>query len=153
MRHVYHKLKQRQYSNIFRRIYTESKNRIKNLLNLHEYTNPFARQEFEILNSRSTQSFLVRAAEYVFVCLLKKQYQDELVPIYVSKEYNVSGSESYMAGRFVFRNREYPRHPEYHYMLLAEKPATVYTRSDYNVELHYLEIRKRRQPGKIALEV
>jgi hypothetical protein len=98
-----------------------------------------------------THRHSIRVSEYVFVCLLEDTVLNDIVPLYVSKEYNVCGDESYAAGRFVFVKPApvgLPSH-RYHYMLLAEESATAYTRSDFNVEQYYLEIRKYRQPGKV----
>lgn len=133
------------YSDLFHRIYRPNRNLLKRLLSPFSYDNQYSLQEL-IITSALGSRYYFRTREFVFVCLLRQRSSTLLVPYYVSKEYNVSDGEGYQAGRFVFGDRK-PNVPEH--VILAEESAEAYVRSDFNVELHYLQMRKyrRRRPG------
>lgn len=144
---VYNELKQEKYAHIFHLLGfhpTKSKNPITRLLYPRKYTNAFSFQKFDI---HSDHSETIQIEEYVFVCLLRSVLSNDLVPVYVSKEYNVLG-EPYKAGRFLFGNLGFHRHQAIR-TLLAENPASVREKSDFNIELYYLRIRANRRPGKV----
>ena len=70
----------------------------------------------------------------------------------MSKEYNFGETGfPYKPGRFIIGNlREgYPDSDDSVQIILAEEPAGAYTRPGFNVEVHYLQIRKHAQMGKI----
>lgn len=112
-------------------------------LNQFEYTCPYITLNYITLNMNDFP-------EYVFVCLVNDpdpsgQQPSAITPVYVSKEYNVGPfSVPIKPGRFVYFM---PRHYGVKFAL-AEEPAVAYTDLRFNVELHYLQIRKYVQPGK-----
>ena len=112
----------------------------------HEYNNPYKLKEFIFNDSVSLK-------EHVFLCPLKKGYDDEIIiPHHVSKEYNVGPfAEPYMAGRFIL-SIILPQHSNSYNVFLAEEPATALMESDLNVELYYLHMRKYIQPGKLIIK-
>lgn len=88
--------------------------------------------------------------EYVLVCWLEVESRNKIVPFYVSKAYNED--RGFGIHRFVILENEtvdyYPLdEPQ---ILLAEGPALdyKYIKPDFNIELHYIELRKRYQPGQ-----
>ena len=81
--------------------------------------------------------------EYVFTCLLADINDlDNIHPLYVAKAYNTR--RGLHVHRFLFPEKKEKR---FQRVMLAEQPAKVYTLPDFNVELHYLELRKLHEPG------
>ena len=106
------------------------------------YANPYVKLEFEM-------SYLGRFSEYVFPCLVMDPFVRKFAALRISKEYNVGPSDKlYMPGRFIFGDTIVGYPPSADHRLLAEQPAIAYTGSNFNVELHYLSLRKHIQPGK-----
>lgn len=148
-------LLEESYSDVFLRMYapTTSLNPLTRYLYPYEYTNPYKLQEFKIFSINYYP--LLHFKEYVFACLLRSIVNSEKLNIYyVSKEYNLMDgdeNESYRAGRFVigFRGTD-PLSVFHTYVLLAENPAEAFVKPTFNVELHYLQIRKYRRPGKLT---
>ena len=97
----------------------------------------------------TANSFLFE--EYVFVCLIQHELDDSLIiPYYISKEYNVAAAhQPYMPGHFVFGvlSPEIINPYTFNSMILAEEPAKAYIDFGFNIELHYLQIRKLVEPG------
>jgi hypothetical protein len=156
MSKVLSELRSPRYTDIFRRIYTSGaprQNAIVNLLYPYMYSNPYSVLEFSVDGVQRGLVAEIRFREHVFACIVRNRYSRDLLAYYVSKEYNVLNN-SYMPGRFVFRKND-DDHPSYARIIfsaiaLAEEPATIYQRPNYNLELHYLRIRKHRRPGKIS---
>jgi hypothetical protein len=134
-------LRKPSYSNIFHQVFRPSRNPFKRLLSLHEYENSFTLRQFDVVVFVDEQPNHIRTSEWVFLCVMKHWHTNAIVPMYVSKEYNVAVDGLYTAGRFLFEERVES-------LRLAEEPARTYTRRDYNVELHYLHQRKFHQPGE-----
>ena len=92
--------------------------------------------------------------ERVFVCLVRlidaSHNTRGIVPLYVSEEYNVGTIPApFKPGRFVIMKGEADFRD---ILVLAEQPAVAYTKeqaSDFNLELHYLGIRKKRSLGNV----
>lgn len=131
---IYTELTQPRYFDIFHQIYSPSGNTLP-----YKYNNPYNVKQFKVLDPMSMNFHIVD--EFVFVCLLKQWASGDIVPFYVSKEYNVNLEETYKVGRFVFG--------ENRFVVLAEETARAYSTSNFNLELHYLQMRKHRRPGKI----
>ena len=112
----------------------------------YKYSNLYLRLEFI---HRET---MLRNKEHVFICPMENQMDASLELFYVSKEYHVSVSKPYLVGRFVFQ--KWSSHAAdltsmtFNFVILAEGPALVYGGPNFNVELHYLTMRKNRQQGK-----
>lgn len=104
-------------------------------------------REFNVIGSRYAE-----LEEYVIACPIKKLINGYVFPFYISKEYNVSPlDELYMPARFLFINfwTDMLNISNDFYLLLAEEPAIGHGDPDFNVELHYLQLRKHVQPGEI----
>lgn len=129
-----YKLSHPRYQNIFDEIFESER-----------YTNPYRRRKFKVFGFGGIE-------EYVFVCVLLNWTTDRIFPIYVSKEYNVSlPGESYKPGRFVFM-AFVPRNPDsFDFITFAEEPVSIYAKSGFHVELHYLQRRKYFQSGNCAI--
>jgi hypothetical protein len=108
--------------------------------------NSYCQREFDLADG------FYRFEEYVFECPLEDWLNKVAITFYVSKEYNVGPLRAgeHMPGRFVFKNFTPGRLHPYNYVVLAEQPATAYLETNFNVELHYLRMRKYVKPGKIA---
>lgn len=136
-------LLQQKYPEIYAEIYAARKNPFKRLFRPYKYKNKFVIRRLVARShiDRHWHSIDILAREWVFVCLLKSWFnEEEISPLYVSKEYNVFGNKSsYMAGRFIFW--------EYKDMILAEEPARAFVSPDFSVEIHYLHQRKFYEPG------
>lgn len=130
-----------KYKYIFNTLYNRT-----SLQNSFEYTNPYEQRRFSM---RISDSFDI-ITEYVFLCPFRDLSTLDLAPIYVSKPYNVSpfADGSYMPSRFVIGNLIPTYLPAYNNLILAEEPVVAYEKSDFNVELHYLRLRKYVKPGK-----
>lgn len=140
MDEMYKELNQEKYSDLFHQIYEPTKNPAKSLIQPYEYKNLYTLREMDVLiRFVDSSSTTFRFPEYVFVCLLRNWDSNDISAYYVSKEYNVSDDGPYTAGHFVFWGRGR--------VILSEEPAKSYARNDYNVELHYLHLRKYHQPG------
>lgn len=133
---IFTELKQPQYAEIFNRIY--------NSTDLQKYSNPYTQQEFRIFQYFPRHLHVEPAPifrkDYVFICLLKREGTDKIVPFYVSKPYDLH--RGFSVHRFVFSMSSSSQD-----IMLAERSADVYVKSDFNVELHYLELRKHHEPG------
>jgi len=104
------------------------------------YTNPYRLRPFQFISVLN--SFYLY--EHVFICLLQHKTTNDIIPYYISKEYDPSS-----ALRFVFI---FPGNMPYPNLFIIESPAKVFERpSDYNIELHYLEKRRQHKPGKLSL--
>ena len=153
MKKIFRKLQQPRYTNIFNQIYTRTNpaDQVQRLLHLHvyEYTNEYKRWQFHAINSIdfATSTRTISTTEYAFICLMQDS-RNNIKTYYVSKEYNLYGDGAYVAGRFLFRKSRMQAPPNHYQILLAEEPAVVIHRYNFNVELYYLGIRKYRQPGK-----
>jgi len=89
--------------------------------------------------------------EHVFVCLLLNWKNYDVVPFYVSKEYNLNlAGEPFKSGRFVFARFLPGVQNSFNYIILAEEPVNAYTGPDFNVELHYLEKKKYYDLGNYS---
>lgn len=124
------------YSDIVHQIYNPT----------YEYTNEYKEYVFRTLPN------WYYTREFVFFCPLKNSSNNQLITFYVSKEYNVGISEIHQkSGRFIFGNFE-PATGQMsqnrEYVILAEEPAKVYKEPGFNVELHYLRIRKFIELGR-----
>lgn len=81
--------------------------------------------------------------EHVFVCLLKQKHNPNRVfRFFVSKAYGAF--DGLHAHRFVFLTDD----KNHQSMMLVEGSAEVHKKTDFNVELHYLELRKHHQPSE-----
>lgn len=139
MKEIYRELQQkRKYSNFLHRLYglTAESNE-----GPHKYTNPYALQEFEVYKFFPTREpETVRKEEYVFVCLLKRKASGDIVPFYVSKLYDPH--HGLHAHRYLFLTFAEG-------IGIAERSAEAKsTTRDFNLELHYLELRKHHERGK-----
>lgn len=128
-----------KYSEVFYQIYTPGSSP-----DSYEYNNSLRPYEFLLMGS------LHYMTEHVFLCPLKSLLNKDIMLFFVSKEYDVSPFDGYvMPGRFVFADFT-PGHPSIHnYIILAEEPARAYVEPNFNVEIHYLRMRKHVQPGKV----
>lgn len=130
---LYTKLEQPENWRIFYDLYT------RNSSDKYEYTNSFSLQKFafliDIIDGLHTIQVPLDIEEYVFVCLFEEQNSKNVIPFYVSKAYNLLHDR-----RFLFLNHNVP-------LMLAEKSAEAYINQNFNVELHYLELRKHHEPG------
>lgn len=114
-----------------------------------EYTNPYQQR-----NLRVNVNGFLRFKEYVFVCPMRNTQSNAVYGFYVSKEYNLSsGGESYKPGRFIVGDCTLRFPFPTISLILAEEPAKAYTEPDFNVELHYLRMRKYIQPGKLLFTI
>lgn len=112
----------------------------------HDFTNPYILRKINLFGNLEVE-------EYIVACPVRKRESNYIFPCYVSKEYNVASfGDSYMPGRFIFLNlmAEYTNHHSEFYIILAEEPGIAHTEPDFNVELHYLQIRMYVEPGKIV---
>jgi len=74
--------------------------------------------------------------EYAFLCFVKEVGSNFIIPFHVSKAYNVrQGLHSH---RFIFLDKE---KFDGSTLMLVERSGEAYTRPDFNVELHYLELK------------
>ena len=112
----------------------------------NENSAPYAQREFKltyfILNEN--HEYIPRPfknKEYIFVCWFQNKTTNDVVPLHVSKVYGWRFNR-----RYIVLEKSFPH--ETQRVMLAEKPATVYARPDFNVELHYLEVRKHYKSGK-----
>lgn len=140
VRKIYLNWNQQGYSAFFSQVYDSS-----NLLDSYESTYPYKLREF----SKMTTFHHLR--EYLFVCPATDTSEKNVMvyPYYVSKEYNVGLlGQSFKSGRFVFSNFIPGRRDSYDIVILAEEPAIVHTEPSFNIELHYLHIRKYIDPGE-----
>lgn len=112
-----------------------------------DYSKPYIQRKFLAGPYNARRRF----QEYLFVCPLKDLLTDSVIPLYVSKEYEVGWHKP---GRFVFTNRftspQMNNNVEhsYDFVILAEEPARGFTEKEFDLEFHYLKIREYRQPGK-----
>ena len=70
---------------------------------------------------------------------------NDIIPVYVTKAYDIT--KGLHVHRYVHLDSNEFQGEE---LMLAEGLAIAYTRPDFNVELHYLELRKYHQSGKYA---
>jgi len=107
----------------------------------YAYTNPYTICRFTstIFPSKINKKHIhLYKKEYVFMCLLKREDTHEIIPFYVSKAYDVHYELD--VHRFVFTGLD-SKYPD---VMLAERSARAFTTmADFNVELHYLEMRTR----------
>ena len=85
----------------------------------------------------------VHKNEHVFPCLLKEDHTNISFPFYVSKLYNAANGFS--AHRFRFPEKLFSLNKD---IMLVEGSAKTYMNPTFNIELHYLELRKNYQPGR-----
>lgn len=140
---MYDDLRYPYYDGIYHLIYSSP-----HLAN--EYTNPYRHLEFHGAEAGDFK-------EHVFVCLSRFWTYGAILPIYVSKEYDVSPPfvVPRKKGRFVIgherRSTPSPVSPIfYDFILLAEEPAVANTEPGFNVELYFLNIREYIQPGSVT---
>lgn len=108
------------------------------------YNNSYKAVEFTM-----TDSFQFR--EYFFLCPTKDRFFHNTVLLHVSKEYNVCPFvEPRMLGRFLLSNILPEQSNSLDSVVLAEEPGEAYVEPNFNVELHYLRIRKYVRQGKIC---
>jgi len=69
---------------------------------------------------------------------------NDIIPIYVSKAYDAQGGVH--VHHFIFLDETQFDNEG---LMIVEKCAEAYIRPDFNVELHYLELRKHNQLGKV----
>lgn len=169
---IFKELKQKKYRDLFNQIYKKSSTLdvLKFLwqsLNVmgtlssptrYRYVNEFTPKKFKISGFTKSQfCSSIPVEEHVFVCIIRKRsspYLTNLCPYYVSKEYNVfpkdlpssSITTLYKPGRFIFKLHEGLVTD----VALAEEPSRAYTSTNYNVEMHYLQIRRNYRPGTFA---
>ena len=126
-----------RYSAIFHQLYQKTASQE------YEYVNDYEKLDFNITG-------IGRFEEFVFMCPLTDLFTRNVNPFYISKEYNVGPSnELYMPGRFMFGNTLRVHH-SYDYSILAEGSARAYTDLTFNVELHYLNLRRHAESGKFC---
>lgn len=148
---------QQQYSNVFHQTTSSDESHYQH----SHHTNPYTLRQFEVSivlpDDPYGQLIPIYKREFVFTCLFQEQRAtrnscpgsdeenwdeenstDIICPFYVSKLYDIL--HGFRAHRFVFLEKGE--------VFLAEVSAEAYIRPDFNVELHYLELRKRHQPGK-----
>lgn len=140
---IQNELREAKYYGIFRSLY-RAIGWNANHNPLYEYSNPYELREFEVFKFSGhlyDTPVPVYKKEYVFLCLLKHEDSDELMPFYVSKAYfEHNDLRTY---RFVFP--QFPEEEKYRYayeyekLMLAEGSAEAYIRPDFNVEHYYLE--------------
>lgn len=147
MDEIYDKLsKEKKY--IFEKIYGKTTNRNSKL----EYKNPYIIIGKEILFRESSDGPIFRVVkEYLFICVAKVQATNELVPFYVTQEYNTSeeGIEHYVAGRFVFIGDLKDRKQLY-LVALAEESAIPLIKY-LDIENYYLQKRKKGNASSLCL--
>ena len=80
--------------------------------------------------------------EYVFPCLLREDHTSLLFFFFVSKLYNAANGLS--AHRFLFPQKYFSLNND---VMLVEGSSRTYMKPGFNVELHYLELRKNYQPS------
>lgn len=88
--------------------------------------------------------------DYVFECEFVDSSSRLVLFFHVSKQYNVGSFENtYMPGRFIIEGF-LPRRSDDDFgsMILVEEPAIAYAKPDFNVELHYLQIREYVKPSR-----
>jgi hypothetical protein len=98
----------------------------------------YVQRQFDLVGLASAD--LGTVTEYLFVCPIKIKRSDGVVSHYVSKAYDLQHDL-----RFVFLQKA--THTQYTHLMVAEKSAESYTKPDFDVELHYLELRKHHRPG------
>ena len=140
MKEILADLQEPQYWDILDLIYRSTP--AQTASNSYEYFNPYVPKQFVFKNivfgSFPSTSFSFK--EYTFACLLRSKRSKKIIPFYVSKAYGLQHDR-----RFVFMENV---DVYYSLMMLAESSADIYTNQNFNVELHYLELRKFHQPGK-----
>ena len=115
--------------------------RIFDTHDLQQYENLYRQQEFSMFGS-------YRFKEYVFGCPLENFTDEAVMAFFITKEYNVSPwHDLYKPGRFAFKDFTPGYVYPYNYVVLAEEPAEAITQPGFNIELHYLQIRKYVTPG------
>jgi hypothetical protein len=133
-----------KYATIFRQIY-------RPVDDTHEYINPYSQQEFEFINfvlgeDRDYRPVSVKREESVFMCSLRERLSDDIVPFYVSKAYDVRDGR-----RYVLSGRSRAIGPDENDqdigLMLVKKSAEAYVSLHFNVELHYLEVKKHYRAG------
>lgn len=156
MQEAYAELQQPHYSNIFNQIY--------GLHPPHKYTNFYTPHNININLRIGESSTLVSTHrhDFVFMCLMLRKIdflgedpnkedigksdsheKESIIPFYVSKMYNVH--RGLHARRFIFLNHGIVDNTD---LMLMEQSAKPYIRPDFNIELHYLQLRKYSRPGK-----
>jgi hypothetical protein len=144
MEEIYDELRQPKYSDIFHLIYRPTLSQDSS--HPYEYVNPYRLGSIEFIYDGHLDPDLASrtVVEHIFVCLLRQQTaSNDIIPYYVSKAYY---NPSYQGHRFLFF-QGHPNHPN-SLMMLVETSAEVYERPDFDVELHYLELREVHQPGR-----
>jgi len=133
---IYRKRTKYKYQNVFNQLFTR-----KNIQSTYKYTNLYRQIDIPF----STE---ISLRETVFACPLKYLTTKDIVFFYVTKEYNVGPlGLPYKPGRFIFANLRGQTNI-FDAVILAEAPAQAYIpRSNFNVELYYLELREYIQLG------
>lgn len=131
-----------QYMEFFHQIYN-----IK-YENSAEYANPYRQRQFDFDDDNHNSSTF---KEWVILCPVKFQGAD-ISPYYISKEYHVAPySKPYKPGRFLIGSSLLAApNQKYDTVILAEEPATPYSKSGLNIELFYLRMRKHIFPGIVG---
>ena len=152
-RSIYKKLKhKRKYETLFNEIYEKAPKRsFFERGRKYRYVNPYRPKTVRIDGLVNNEYLpIIPRQEYTFVCLVRQRSSSSnkaKIAYYVSKEYNVFTGQSsqHIAGRFVFK----PPTATIQLVILAEEPAKVHESPDFNLELHYLQIRRDREPGRV----
>ena len=142
LKDVYRYRELEKYSKVFHRLFTFSAS-----ANSFVYSNRYELREFNVADTH-------RFEEHVFACpVVHLSDEDNIVLYYVSKEYNVNllAFQPSKPGRFIFGRDFGNRKVVCDRVLLAEEPAVAFVGEagfGFDIELHYLKIRKRTQLGK-----
>lgn len=127
----------------------------ENVIGVHGYV----QRQFEVTRyfPLALEAVSVFKKEYVLICWQKRRKiagsypfylsKSELHPFYVSKAYGEN--RGLHVHRFVFLREEDMEETTEgsQKIMLAEGPAQDYRRQDFNIELHYLELKKRYHTG------
>lgn len=149
---AYNELVQPEYLDILKRTYgsTESVNRQR----LYGYI----KRRFKVSKYLDHDSVTISKQDYVLVCWLKQNNMNKLIPFYVSKAYDEL--RGFRVHRYVFPEEEETTENEnevgyastnrycYRDIILAEGPARDHRIPSFNIELHYLELRKHYHPSE-----
>ena len=137
------------YADVFSRIFvpTNTQKPHTSLRQLYKYENNFAPRTFEVTDFDGSR---IKLNEHVFACLMKRNFESEIFPYYVSTEYNVVGADhTPRAGHFVFTERGQKPYYFRTDVFLIEEPAKIHEEPEFNVELRYLERRENHNPSGI----
>lgn len=151
--------------------YTTVSRSISRLIhNLHESPSPSARngymkKKFKVIRfyhgNFDMDPVSYFKIDYALACWLKSKTQNKLLPFYVSKAYDeLKGIHNH---RFIFmetddsdekmENEEDDSEGTLYHgeIMLVDGAAQTYIKPDFNIELHYLELRKHNHSGMYTI--